>query len=92
MGYELTNEIRLTAIDTFNALKPTQIYFGVYNQAEQIVSVTQQLKVPFSQIKIPKHLKLSGNETLDALALKDGDTVILLQNLGAEFYVILGAI
>lgn len=98
MANELTNEIRLTAIDTFNALHPTQIIFGVYHLAEQVVTTEQQLRIPFSMIKIPKHLKTEYKTTVEgealdpSLVLQDGETVILLQNQGAGFYVILGAI
>lgn len=84
MANELTNEIRLTAIDTFRALKPAEILFGVYHGDS--VTTEQQLKIPISKVKIPKHL------TEGSPPLQDGDSVILLQNLGAAFYVILGAI
>lgn len=98
MANELTNEIRFTAIDTFNALHPAQVLFGVYHLAEQCVTTEQQLRIPFSKIKIPKHLKTEYKTKIEeellepSLMLQDGDTVILLQNLGADFYVILGAI
>ena len=98
MANELTNEIRLSAMVTFNALHPTQVLFGVYHLADQVVTTEQQLRIPFSKIKIPKHLKTdyktsAEGESLDpSLVLQDGDIVILLENLGAEFYVILGAI
>lgn len=94
----LVELIKKVAINAVQSTKPTGILYGTVKSINPLIISYSGIDIPAAAIIVPNHLKPMKAETIEEYpvqieinnSLKEGDNVILINEVGFQKFVVVG--